>query len=231
MAKLPREILEIAERVIDFHRLSKLTDKSPTPVFDPQARPALHHLALTGPVVKLPSSLLDVPVSVSDILEIGLDAVPQSLHHPPQTLKTLASWLYTAVGARGRQAYPWGEDIGRNVQNRTGTFPVEIYVCAFAIEGLEPGLYHFNARSFTLQKMREGTEALQLLRRGRPDLQVSRNSAVRDIDFNCLLSIQLGLGKARISTSIGGVRAICRKPPRNSHGTWHEHGRTLAIDR
>ena len=51
------------------------------------------------------------------------------------------------------------------------TYPCEIYVAAFAIEGLEPGFYHFSVGEFALRKLREGYEALAQIKRGRPDLE------------------------------------------------------------
>jgi SagB-type dehydrogenase family enzyme len=59
----------------------------------------------------------------------------------------------------------------RTCPSITGTFPCEIYVAAFAIAGLDPGLYDYSSKEFSLRRIRDGYEALSLLKRGRPDLE------------------------------------------------------------
>ena len=49
-------------------------------------------------------------------------------------------------------------------------YPFEVYVAAFGIEGLEPGLYHYNLIDFTLCKLRDGQITLSTIKRGRPEL-------------------------------------------------------------
>jgi SagB-type dehydrogenase family enzyme len=50
-------------------------------------------------------------------------------------------------------------------------YPGEVYVAAFAVEGLDPGLYHYCPREFALRRLRQGLGPLMLIKRGRPDLE------------------------------------------------------------
>ncbi|HEY7115113.1 MAG TPA: SagB family peptide dehydrogenase [Tepidisphaeraceae bacterium] len=125
---------------------------------------------LNHPKVALPTTLLDAPVGMLTLLNAGQDALPESLRAPPQDAKTLASWLYYAAGetkhAAGRHS-TWN----RPFPDADATFPFEIYVAAFAVKGIEPGLYHFCPREFALRRLREGAAPLLQIKRGRPDLE------------------------------------------------------------
>lgn len=167
---LPRDILDCVERVLDFHEQTKLTEPARLPATDPSARPAPFRELPASAVVSLNKKLIDLPTPVIDLLSGGLSAVPESQLHPPQDMRTLSTWLHMATGYRpspGRSdatpmmAYPTGTDLP----------PGDIYVAAFAIAGLEPGLYQFVPRAFALRRIRDGVTPLQVLRRGRPDLQ------------------------------------------------------------
>jgi SagB-type dehydrogenase family enzyme len=50
-------------------------------------------------------------------------------------------------------------------------YPCELYVVAIAVEGLQPGLYHYCPREFALRRLREGLQPLAHMKRGRPDLE------------------------------------------------------------
>lgn len=149
---LPQDILEAAGRVWEYHLATKLTETSPPPPNATRPQPRVFdYLDKTA----LSPKLLDLPTATLTILTKGVDAMPESLQSPPQDLRTLSSWLYMAAGQR-----PGNTEIRSS----------EIYVAAFAIDGLAPGLYHFAPSEFALRKLREGLETLSLLRRGRPDL-------------------------------------------------------------
>ena len=149
---LPQDILEAAGRVWEYHLATKLTGDSPPPPNAPRPAPRVFdYLDKTA----LSPKLLDLPTPTLTILTKGVDALPESLQSPPQDLRTLSTWLYMSA-----------------VQ-RTGAVDVrssEIYVAAFAIDGLKPGLYHFAPAEFALRQLRDGQETMALLKRGRPDL-------------------------------------------------------------
>src|SRR5262249_19119173 len=121
--------------------------------------------------VRLPTTLLDEPLGVLDVLDSSIGALPDSYLSPPQDLKTLATWLYMADGVIGRRRNDSVEYPLRTVPSQGDLYPCEIYVAAFALHDLEPGFYHFNPRGFSLSKLREGVETLSQLKRGRPDLE------------------------------------------------------------
>ena len=148
---MPQDILESAGRVWEYHLASKLTEQSPpSPAAPASAGRVFDYL----PKVALSPKLLDLPTATMTILTKGVDALPESLQAPPQDVRTLSTWLYMAAGQR----------------NGGPARPGEVYVAAFAVDGVPPGLYHFSAGEFALRRLREGPETLALLRRGRPDL-------------------------------------------------------------
>ncbi|HZL34687.1 MAG TPA: SagB/ThcOx family dehydrogenase [Tepidisphaeraceae bacterium] len=173
MLRLPRDILERVERVMEYHRASKLTPQSvrANPMaLDLPIKPALYRQFEGLAKAALPTSVLDAPVSAAAVLSEGLNAVPDSQRNPPQNLKTLASWLYLANGlavqTEATRMAPWL----RTCPSSGALYPYEIYVAAFGIEGLEPGLYHYSVKEFALRKMRDGAITLATIKRGRPDL-------------------------------------------------------------
>jgi hypothetical protein len=104
--------------------------------------------------VALPTTLLDAPTGMLSLLCAGLDEVPDCLRAPPQDLKTLVSWLYYAAGETKRtvgRAVTWS----RSFAEADASLPTEIYVAAFGIKDLEPGLYHFCPREFALRRLRD----------------------------------------------------------------------------
>src|SRR5438067_1707137 len=102
---LPRHILDRAERVYTYHRSSKYLS-SPghkPPDFASLRRPSWVDRFPDLPKTPLPTSLLDAPGAALSVMEWSLQALPDSFVAPPQTLKTLASWLYFADGVRDRR--------------------------------------------------------------------------------------------------------------------------------
>ncbi len=173
---LPQEILERCRRVYDYHHSTKLTYESVRahPVrLDPATQPSVYRVFDQCPKAQLPTSLVDVGVPTIQLLDIGFDAIPESQLNPPQNLRTLATWLHLSYGQtiklqpqgpRGPTAWI------RSCPSQGQLYPVELYVAAFGIDGLEPGFYHYSIREFALRRLRSGHEALAALTRGRPDL-------------------------------------------------------------
>lgn len=151
---LPQDILECAGRVWEYHLSTKLTDSSPTPHLVRPATRVFDYLPKTA----LSPKLLDLPTATLTVMTRGVDALPESLQSPPQDLRTLSTWLYMAAGQK-----PGPAEMPR---------AAELYVAAFAISGLSPGLYHFAPSEFALRQLRDGPETMALLRRGRPDLNL-----------------------------------------------------------
>lgn len=170
---LPQEILDRVNRVLEYHESTKHTYKSvrAEPItFDPYKQPYEFRVFEQLPKIPLPANLHDLPVPTIDLMTQGLEALPPSLVGPPQDLKTLASWLHFANGIASKKRTVTQTVFSRTLASDANTFPGELYVAAFAVEGLEPGLYHYSPREFALRKLRDGAETLARLTRGRPDL-------------------------------------------------------------
>lgn len=172
---LPRHILARVERLHSHHQRTKLMASGTryVPPDDPAFRPASFRVFDQHLRIALPTTLLDAPTGMLTLLSAGQDALPESLRTPPQELKTLASWLYYAVGETKRPIP------GRSAPVYARSFPdpadacgcYEIYVAIFALKDVEPGLYHFCPRDFSLRKLRDGLPALLQIKKGRPDLE------------------------------------------------------------
>src|SRR6185437_12709691 len=172
-AKLPRDVADRVERVFEFHRSTKYSYQSVRAnpiVLDWKAQPSPYRTFTELPKTALPTNLLDAPVPTLSLLSEGLAAVPESLLQPPQNIKTLATWLYLSNGMTVEKQGPAGMQWLRTSPSGGGLYPFELYVAAFGIEGVEPGLYHYSIREFALRKIRNGVEAMFQIKRGRPDL-------------------------------------------------------------
>jgi SagB-type dehydrogenase family enzyme len=181
--ELPRHILDRVERVYAYHRASKLCFTGRVPLQPTGRAPASHRSFPQHPKVKLPTTLVDAPLDTLAVMESSLEALPDSFLSPPQNLKTLASWLYMADGILTHDTAHHGNGNGhpnyherRTCPSGGSTFPFEIYVVSIGLEDLDPGLYHYNPREFSLRQLREGSQALNQLKRGRPDLEFVKSA-------------------------------------------------------
>ncbi|CAN5495975.1 hypothetical protein BH10PLA1_BH10PLA1_03570 [soil metagenome] len=170
---LPPEILDRITHVLDFHKSSKLVRETVAKTCAPDIanKPSPYRLFESAPKVVLPTKLLDCPESTIELMSLGLDAVPDSHMRPPQDLKTLASWLFYSAAITQEVQTDAGPIQLRSSPSSGALYPCEIYVAAFAIDGLDPGFYHFSVREFALRKLRNGPETLWQIKRGRPDLE------------------------------------------------------------
>src|SRR3954468_18425221 len=170
---LPQDVLDRVARVLDYHLDTKYTHesvRSSPHKLDSQTQPYEFRVFEMLPKRPLPTNLLDLPVGTLSLMENGLSSLPESQVTPPQDLKSLATWLHFADGIAQRRRTVTATQFTRTVSSDQGTFPCELYIAAFAIDGLEPGLYHYSPREFALRKLRDGQETLSRLTRGRPDL-------------------------------------------------------------
>ena len=171
---LPQDVLDRVARVMEYHESTKLTHEhvhlhphKP----DASNKPYEFTVFEMLPPTPLPAGLLDLPVHTLELMENGFAALPGgSPEPPPQDLKTLGTWLHFADGIASRKRLVTQTVFTRTCFSDGHTFPCELYIAAFAVEGLEPGLYHYSPREFVLRKLRGGAETLARLTRGRPDL-------------------------------------------------------------
>src|SRR5688572_13321096 len=171
---LPQDVLDRVARVLEYHESTKHTHAevhtNPHKP-DPNNKPYEFRIFEQIPALPLPSGLLDLPVRTLSLMEHGFAALPGNAPEPPaQDLKTLGTWLHFADGIASRKRLITQTVFTRTCFSDGHTFPCEIYIAAFAVDRLEPGLYHYSPREFALRKLRSGAETLARLTRGRPDL-------------------------------------------------------------
>lgn len=173
-AVMPREIADRIERVQEYHRASKHTYQS---VRTNPHKPDLAHqpspfrVFPDHPKVDLPTDRLQADAPALSVLADGLSGLPAELMHPPQDLRTLSSWLHLANGITGERRAGTVKYYLRSCPSSSALFPFELYVAAFGIEGLEPGLYHYGVQENALRLLREGRVTLAKIKKGRPDLE------------------------------------------------------------
>src|SRR5207237_10515226 len=134
-------------------------------------RPSACRTFADYPRTPVPTTIVDASVPTLEVLADGLGAIPASQVQPPQDLKTLASWLYLANGITIEKGVGSRRYSLRSCPSSGALYPFEVYVAAFAVDGLAPGLYHYGVSAFSLRRLRDGATTLQHLKRGRPDLE------------------------------------------------------------
>lgn len=167
-AQMPREILDRIERIREYHNSSKLSYVSVRTnphKLDWPNQPNPFRIFADAPKIDLPREIMPADAPALTVLSEGVVGP-----HPPQDLKTLATWLHLANGVTGKHRTSRGSVYLRTCPSTSALFPFEIYVAAFAVEGLEPGLYHFSVKECALRKLRDGDVALAQMKKGRPDL-------------------------------------------------------------
>ena len=173
-AAMPREILDRIDRVAEYHRASKHTYHSVrTNPHKPDLanQPSPFRVFPDCPKVDLPTDRLQADAPALAVLADGLGGLPPERLHPPQDLRTLASWLHLANGITGERRAGKSKYQLRSCPSSSALFPFELYVAAFGIEGLEPGLYHYSVRENALRRLRDGRVTLAKIKKGRPDLE------------------------------------------------------------
>ncbi|MCF3974291.1 SagB/ThcOx family dehydrogenase [Paracoccus salsus] len=75
----------------------------------------------------------------------------------PMPLATLAALLRTGYGLTGPDPMEQGgRFLRRSVPSAGGTYPLDIYALVARVEGLTPGIYHFDAMGEALELLRAG---------------------------------------------------------------------------
>src|SRR5437667_8348176 len=104
------------------------------------------------PAIALPRELDPVPIDTLAALDPDRRAPTQ-----PLDLDRLATLLYLTAGVTKKKTYyGGGEMLFRAAASTGGLYQTEVYVAAGEVEGLEPGLYHFNPGDFALRRLRSG---------------------------------------------------------------------------
>jgi SagB-type dehydrogenase family enzyme len=180
-----KPVLDRILRVFEYHQTSKLTPDGPNDSSepDPKHQPPMFRTFDAAQKVALPVNLMNAEGPTISLLVDGLRSLPESQLNPPLSLRTLASWLYFGDGLLRQQRDGDRTTWLRSLPSNGDTYPCEIWIAAFAIDGLEPGLYSYSRREFALRKLRDGLGVLAHLKRGRPDLEF-----LKDIPATLLIS-------------------------------------------
>ncbi len=177
LTTLPRLILERTQRVRAHHAASKLTPENVARMLapaDPLQQPSVYR-TFDLPAIPLPTKLMDAAVDTVALLREGVDSHEEHHVPPPQDLRTLASWLFMADGLSQKPQSGNYTPAVRTCPSSGATYPYELYVAALAIDGLEPGLYHYHPREFCLRRIRDGDVTLSYLKKGRPELELLKD--------------------------------------------------------
>ena len=114
-----------------------------------------------GPAIELPAAETTGGPAMRDAM--GTRRSVRVFSEGPVTMQELSQLLWAAQGVTNKQGY-------RTVPSAGAKFPIEMYVVAERVEGLEPGLYHYRADDHSLGKIREGVlgKELQAATTGQP---------------------------------------------------------------
>ena len=75
----------------------------------------------------------------------------------PISLNNVAQILFNAGGITGRMTLSFNiEQDARAAPSGGALYPLELYVAAHKVDGLEPGIYHYNVEEHSLELVREG---------------------------------------------------------------------------
>ncbi|HEY7090518.1 MAG TPA: SagB/ThcOx family dehydrogenase [Tepidisphaeraceae bacterium] len=175
----PQAILDRIHRVFEYHQTTKVTYENCRQRPAPGAKsPPVFRTFDSAEKVALPTNLIAADAATISLILDGRSSLPESQLDPPHNLRTLATWLFYADGVLGRQTEQRQVTWLRTLWSNGETYPCEIYVAAFAIEGLNPGLYYYSPREFVLRRLRDGLGVLSHLKRGRPDLEFLKSVPV-----------------------------------------------------
>jgi len=76
----------------------------------------------------------------------------------PLATEKLSTLLWATQGVTAR----YGEVLFRTAPSAGGLYPVETYLLVRAVEGLEPGIYHFRPHTFDLEFLKKGDQTREL---------------------------------------------------------------------
>ena len=123
------------------HQLDRETKPLPFKVY-----PALEQ-------IRLPT---DLPAPTADTFAALAPGDPPA-RPAPLDLARLAALLFFSAGVTRVKTYPGGAQIHFRAAASTGAlYQTEVYVIAGAVQGLEPGVYHFSPGDFSLRRLRAG---------------------------------------------------------------------------
>ena len=115
--------------------------------------------ALTKPYPNLPRLALDSDLDLPevDFFQLVLQPMRTGSHaSAPLDLKQLSTVLYLAHAVTARSLHAGQPFYYRSVASAGALYPFELYLAAHHVDGLNPGLYHFDPLTFSLAVLRQG---------------------------------------------------------------------------
>jgi SagB-type dehydrogenase family enzyme len=111
------------------------------------------------PYPRLPRRSLDGHVRLPQIdyyrlVQSGL--APGSGPTPPADVQTIATLLYLTHAVTARRVHAGQTFSFRSVASAGALYPFELYLSVNQVDGLDPGLYHYDPLSFSLSTLRRG---------------------------------------------------------------------------
>lgn len=128
------------------------------------------HTKRVGPVISLPSPNFSLLEKMDYFSVLKSRKTCRSFKGQPISLEQLSTLLFTSLGPlhgdwedlKENNLMPLG--IRKAFPSGGGLHPEEAYVVALHVEGLEPGLYHYNFKEHSLVLVKHGNFEDQLIR-------------------------------------------------------------------
>ncbi len=135
-----------------FHRHTSIT-------FDQMSSPGRPFLTEPIPTFKEYATAELVPLPTPSKLKVSLGAAIEErlscrqFEDHPLPLTTLATLLHGSYGIQGQVLLDEHEMLTRPVPSGGGLYPLEIYLLVRQVDGLEPGIYHYEVIDHTLERL------------------------------------------------------------------------------
>jgi SagB-type dehydrogenase family enzyme len=108
------------------------------------------------PVIELPSSLMPLTSCLDEVISSRISALNMDAY--VFTMRELGTLLHYAYGITRDNNGTSSPRPFRTVPSAGALYPLEIFFHSTRIEGLNPGLYHYNATQNNLRLLRAGDE-------------------------------------------------------------------------
>ena len=132
-----------------FHQITTRSSLLLPAVVDSQPSPSKEYPEAT--LLRLPDS---TPLTSSFAEVVAQRASARSFSDHALPAAAVATILAVAYGVRGRREFGGLEVLDRSVPSAGGLYPLELYVIALAVEGLRPGVYHYQPLLHALEFLR-----------------------------------------------------------------------------
>lgn len=150
--------------------------------FDWRSKPPSYKFYAHAPVISLPSPApaLDEGPAPDLWTCVGRRRSVRSFGAIPLTLVDLSRLLWASAGLTSSFVTPHGQDFYRAAPSAGALYPIETYVVANNVEGIEPGLYHYRVTGVDIieRPIAEGSHSLEQLKTG--DLRAAVAAAALD---------------------------------------------------